>query len=125
MNNLCRSVIWRRYTHTQPTVVFYKNYAAIRCNSASHTDMLLNGCVPCAWQWMCPLCLAMVHKPLELPRRAVCLVQWLKASKQGHMSMLYHGHSSGSFTTETSTTQIILQDIVVQCHTCGKDVQGQ
>ena len=60
-------------------------------------------------QLRCPLCLTIVHQPLELPLpcRALvctnCIVHWFMASNCSEVKCP-SGHSSGSFTAEAHTT---------------------
>ncbi|KAL5502191.1 hypothetical protein EMCRGX_G008923 [Ephydatia muelleri] len=61
-------------------------------------------------QLQCPLCLAIIRRPLELLCRVFvctdCMVRWFMASNCPGVKCLNNGHSVGSFPKETSTTPV-------------------
>eukprot|EP00731_Ephydatia_muelleri_P016632 Em0009g1056a len=79
-------------------------------------------------QLRCPLCLVIKNRPLELPCRALvctdCMVRWLMASNcSGVTCPCCIMDTPFQMRPAPPLIQTLLMDIVVQCLTCGKNVQ--
>ena len=84
-------------------------------------------------QLRCPLCLTIVHQPLELPCRALvctnCIVHWFMASNCSEVKcpccIMDTPLAPSQLKPAPPLIQTLLMDIVVHCQqTCGKEIRA-
>ncbi|KAL5517069.1 hypothetical protein EMCRGX_G002537 [Ephydatia muelleri] len=83
-------------------------------------------------QLQCPICLKIVHQPLELPCRALvctaCLVEWFKVFNCSGVKCPCCFHDTPITAPQLKAAplliQTLLRDIVLQCQTCRKDIKA-
>eukprot|EP00731_Ephydatia_muelleri_P002959 Em0001g2959a len=83
-------------------------------------------------QLQCPICLKILHQPLELPCRALvctaCLVEWFKVFNCSGVKCPCCFHDTPITAPQLKAAplliQTLLRDIVLQCQTCRKDIKA-
>ena len=82
-------------------------------------------------QLQCPICLKILHQPLELPCRALvctaCMVEWFKVFNCSGVKCPCCFHDTAITAPQLKAAplliQTLLRDIVLQCQTCRKDIK--
>eukprot|EP00731_Ephydatia_muelleri_P003359 Em0001g3359a len=83
-------------------------------------------------QLQCPICLKILHQPLELPCRALvctaCLIEWFKVFNCSGVKCPCCFHDTPITAPQLKAAplliQTLLRDIVLQCQTCRKDIKA-
>ena len=80
----------------------------------------------------CPICLRILHQPLELPCKVLvctaCLVEWFKVFNCSGVKCPCCFHDTPITAPQLKAAplliQTLLRDIVLQCQTCRKDIKA-
>ncbi|KAL5475002.1 hypothetical protein EMCRGX_G027044 [Ephydatia muelleri] len=74
-------------------------------------------------QLQCPICLRILHQPMELPCRALCMVEWFKVFSCSEVKCPCC-FTDTPLTAAPQLIQTLLTDMVLECQTCRKDIRG-
>eukprot|EP00731_Ephydatia_muelleri_P021490 Em0014g81a len=74
-------------------------------------------------QVQCPICLRILHQPMELPCRALCMVEWFKVFSCSEVKCPCC-FTDTPLTAAPQLIQTLLTDMVLECQTCRKDIRG-
>ena len=74
-------------------------------------------------QVQCPVCLRILHQPMELPCRALCMVEWFKVFSCSEVKCPCC-FTDTPLTAAPQLIQTLLTDMVLECQTCRKDIRG-
>ena len=74
-------------------------------------------------QLQCPICLRILHQPMELPCRALCMVEWFKVFSCSEVKCPCC-FTDTPLTAAPQLIQTLLTDMVLECQACRKDIRG-